>query len=115
MILKRPAAGAGASPLLMYRTHRVLKDPARDRGESLRLSLMHCSLPPESDSSGGENEDDNDSDSSGEDLPEKRISEEYTRFAANAHKLFPPANPLPPQALMYLKEPIRVGANVPLM
>ena len=33
----------------------------------------------------------------------------------NIRKLFPPPNPLPPKAFMYLNEPVRLGANAPLL
>ena len=98
---------------LIARTHYNFHDQkgeSRGFGELAHMSMQaHCLAP---DINRPEKSDDDNSDP--EDFIDK-YSEEYEHFSTNLGKLFPPPNPLPPQALMYLKEPLRLGANIPLM
>ncbi len=88
------------------------QNEANNKSMVLYASNVHLStqgsVPPAESSS------DDDSSQSSEDSFNK-YTEECEQSPANVKRLFPPPNPLPPKALMFLKEPLRLGADVPLM
>ena len=97
---------------IISRTHYALHDINREaRGHA---EHSHLNLQARCITSGHLQDEKSDDDSSSSDSVTK-YSQEDDDCSSNLGKLFPPPNPLPPKALMYLKEPLRMGANIHLM
>lgn len=106
------------------RSHHIAHDTRADSREQKehthmsmysRRPLIEDRSPDKSDDLNYKHDADNNGDNSSFSDDDGEDSRELEYSSPNIRKLFPPPNPLPPKALMYLKEPVRLGANTPLM